>query len=152
VVLDTSVPDWTTSAWLAKDTLCVRVARSDGERRKDRENELVFCDPAPSALDTSGPPLLPAKPQPYVAPLDPQQRKTILIGTVRGAVATVSVTMFGNTATTPVHQLPTADGRQVGAYALWLPYSGPTRNGMTLSDITDVVGRDAAGVVVTRLS
>src|SRR5690242_11161395 len=68
VVLDASVPHWTTSAWLAKDALCVRVARFGGERTTDRENELLFCDSVSPALNASGPPLLPAKPQPYVAP------------------------------------------------------------------------------------
>ncbi|NJC65656.1 hypothetical protein HC028_14280 [Planosporangium flavigriseum] len=78
----------------------------------------VFCDPTPSPLATVGPPLLPAKPTPYVAPLDPQQREILL----------------------------------VGAYAVWLPRSGPGRNGMDLSDITTVVAHDAAGNVVAQLT
>ena len=70
---------------------------------------------------------------------------------VRGAVTSVSVTLFGQTATADVHPLPATGGRQVGAYAVWLPRSGADRDGMNLSDITAVVGRDAAGSVVTRL-
>jgi len=51
----------------------------------------------------------------------------------------------------PVHSLPATGGRQVGAYALWLPRSGAEHDGMNLADITAVVGRDANGNVVTRL-
>jgi hypothetical protein len=94
--------------------------------------------------------MLPAKPLPYTAPLDPQSREIILVG-ARGAVATVSVTMFGQTATAAVHPLPATGGRQVGAYAVWLPHSGAERDRMNLSDITAVVGRDADGNVVARL-
>jgi len=129
----------------------VRVARAGGKQEEGKENESVFCEPAPSALGTAGPPLLPAKPLPYTAPLDPQSREIILVGTARGAVATVSVTMFGHTATAAVHPLPATGGRQVGAYAVWLPRSGAERDGMNLSDITAVVGRDAEGNVVARL-
>lgn len=151
VVLDTRVPGWETSAWLAKDSFCVRAARADGKRDEGRENEFVFCDPAPSALNTVGPPLLPAKPLPYTAPLDPQSQEIILVGTVRGAVASVSVTMFDQTATAPVHSLPSTGDGQVGAYAVWLPRSDAGRDGMDLSDITAVIGRNAAGMVVARL-
>jgi hypothetical protein len=151
VVLDTHVPGWETSAWLAKNAFCVRAARPDRKRDDGRASEFVFCDPAPSALDTIGPPLLPAKPTPYIAPLDPQQREIILVGAVRGEVASVSVTMFDQTATAAVHPLPTTGGRQIGAYAVWLPRHAAGRNGMDLSDITTVVARDAAGNVVTRL-
>jgi hypothetical protein len=151
VVIDASVPGWKTSAWLADRTFCVRVFRADGKQATGRENELVFCDPAPAELAAAGSPLLPAKPQPYVAPLDPRQRDTILVGTARGPVATVSVTMFGETATATVHRLPAASGRHVGAYALWLPHSGQGRNGMTLADITSVVGRDSAGAIVAQV-
>jgi predicted RecA/RadA family phage recombinase len=152
VVLDARIPGWETSAWLAEDAFCVRAARADGKRAEGKENESVFCDPAPSALDTVGGPLLPAKPLPYLAPQDPRSREIILVGTVRGvAVTTVSVTMFGQTATGTVRPLPASDGRQVGAYALWLPRSGVGGEGMDLSDITAVVGRDAAGSIVTQL-
>ncbi|MFY1696716.1 hypothetical protein [Solwaraspora sp. WMMA2101] len=151
VVLDARVPGWETAAWLAEDAFCVRVARVDGKRREGKENEFVFCDPAPEALDTVGPPLLPTKPMPYVAPLDPQQREIILVGPVRGAVTSVSVTMFGQTATAAVHRLPATRNRQVGAYAVWLPRNGDKRDGMNLSDITAVVGHDADGNVVTQL-
>ncbi|WBB97164.1 MULTISPECIES: hypothetical protein [unclassified Solwaraspora] len=151
VVLDARVPGWQTAAWLAEDSFCVRVARVDEKRREGKENEFVFCDPAPEALDTVGPPLLPTKPMPYVAPLDPQQRKIILVGSVRGAVTSVSVTMFGQTATAAVHRLPATRSRQIGAYAAWLPRSEHERDGMNLSDITAVVGRDADGRVVTQL-
>ncbi len=150
VVLDTRVPGWETSAWLSQNALCVRAARV-GEHKPGEENEFVFCDPAPSALKTVGPPLLPAKPVPYVAPMDPRSREIILVGTVRGAVASVSVTMFGETATATVHRLPATGGREIGAYAVWLPRSGSDRDGMALSDITAVVGRDATGGVVTSL-
>jgi hypothetical protein len=152
VVLDARVPGWETSAWLPEEgAFCVRAARAGGKREEGKPNESTYCDPAPSALDTIGPPLLPAKPLPYIAPQDPQTREVILVGTVRGAVTSVSVTMFGQTATADVHPLPATGGREVGAYAVWLPRSGADRDGMDLSDITAVVGRDAAGSVVTRL-
>lgn len=150
VVLDTRVPGWETSAWLAEDSFCVRAARV-GKREDGEENESVFCDPAPAALDTTGAPLLPAKPLPYLAPLDPQSREIILVGAVRGAVTSVSVTMFGRTATADVRPLPATRGRQIGAYALWLPRHGADQDEMNLADITTVVGRDATGKVVTRL-
>jgi hypothetical protein len=152
VVLDARMPGWETSAWLTEDAFCVRAARAGGKREEGRENESVFCDPAPSALEAIGSPLLPAKPLPYLAPLDPQSREIILVGAVRGAVASVDVTMFGQTATAAVHPLPATAGRQVGAYAVWLPRNGAERDGMNLSDITAVVGRDATGSVVTRLN
>jgi hypothetical protein len=151
VVLDTRMPGWETSAWLADDAFCVRAARAGGKQVEGKENESVFCDPAPPALNTAGAPLLPAKPLPYLAPLDPQSREIILVGTVRGAVHSVSVTMFGATATAVVHPLPATGGRRVGAYALWLPRSGAVHDGMNLTDITAVVGRDATGAIVTRL-
>ncbi|GLI03354.1 hypothetical protein Pa4123_86320 [Phytohabitans aurantiacus] len=142
---------WETAAWLDGGQFCVRAQRTGRKVNASAASNFVFCDPAPSALDASGPALLPAKPVPYVAPLDPQQRKTILVGTVRGDVATVSVTMFGETATAAVHQLPVSAGRQVGAYAVWLPRSGPGRSGMDLSDVTAVIGYDAAGNVLTQV-
>lgn len=150
-VLDTQVPGWETSAWLTEGSFCVRAARTDGRHKEGRANEFVFCDPAPSALNTAGPPLLPAKPMPYIAPLDPQSQEIILVGTVRGAVTSVSVTMFNRTATAAVHSLPTTNSHQVGAYAVWLPSSDTGRNGMHISDITAVIGRNAAGEVVARL-
>jgi hypothetical protein len=134
----------------AEGAFCVRAART-GERKKDRVTEMVFCDPAPAALDTPGPPLLPDKPQPYSMPPDPQQKEVILVGTVRGDIASVSVTMFGQTATAAVHPLPATGGRQVGAYAVWLPRSGRERDGMNLSDVTDVIGRNAAGDIVDQV-
>ncbi|WP_233606295.1 hypothetical protein [Micromonospora sp. Llam0] len=149
-MLDARVPGWETAAWLAEDAFCVCVARVD-KRSEGKENEFVFCDPVPETLDTVGPPLLPTKPMPYVAPLDPQQREIILVGSVRGAVTSVSVTMFGQTATAAVQQLPATGGRQIGAYAVWLPRDGGQRDGMNLSDITAVVGHDADGNVVTQL-
>lgn len=151
VVLDTRVPGWETSAWLADSAFCVRAARAGGNGEEGRENESVFCDPAPAALDTIGSPLLPAKPLPYLAPLDPRSREIILVGAVRGAVSEVSVTMFGETATAVVHPLPATGGRQVGAYAVWLPRSGAEPDGMNQADITTVVGRDATGQIVARL-
>ncbi|MGC4746905.1 hypothetical protein ACLQ28_14750 [Micromonospora sp. DT201] len=151
VVLDARLPGWETSAWLAEGAFCVRVARAGGKHEKGKENENVFCDPAPSTLDTIGSPLLPAKPLPYLAPLDPQSREIILVGAVRGAVTSVSVTMFGQTATAPVHPLPATGGRQVGAYAVWLPRGGAEPDGMDLTDITAVVGRDATGQIVAQL-
>ncbi|MGX7673053.1 hypothetical protein [Plantactinospora sp. DSM 117369] len=142
---------WETSAWLAaQGSFCVRAARTDGHR-DDRVTETIFCDPAPAALDTIGPPLLPDKPQPYALPPDPQEQKIILVGTVRGDITSVSVTMFGQTATSTVHRLPATGDRQVGAYAVWLPRSGPERDGMKLSDITAVIGRNAAGSIVAQL-
>lgn len=122
-----------------------------GEHEQSNANEFVFCDPAPADLEAAGPPLLPAKPVPYVAPLDPQSQEILLVGTVRGAVADVSVTMFDATATATVHRLPSTAGHEIGAYAVWLPRSGPERDGMNLTDITAVVGRDTAGNVVTSL-
>ncbi|MEU1605811.1 hypothetical protein [Micromonospora matsumotoense] len=59
VVLDARVSGWETSAWLAEGAFCVRAARADGKHEEGKENESVFCDPAPSALDTIGSPLLP---------------------------------------------------------------------------------------------
>lgn len=106
-VLDTRVPGWETSAWLADGSFCVRAARADGRHEAGRENEFVF--------------------------------------------ANVSVTMFSETATAAVHSLPTTNSQQVGAYAVWLPRSGTGRDGMHISDITAVVGRNAAGEVVARL-
>lgn len=134
---------------LSGDAFCVRAARV--KPQKGKPNESISCDPAPAALKTIGPPLLPSKPLPYINPADPQSRKIILVGTVRGTVVTVAVTMFGHTATALVHPLPATDGRQVGAYAVWLPRSDAERDGMDLSDITAVIGRDAAGAIVTRL-
>ncbi|WP_428962216.1 hypothetical protein [Micromonospora fluostatini] len=151
VVLDARVPGWETSAWLAEGSFCVRAARTGGKHEEGKENESVFCDPAPSALDTIGSPLLPAKPLPYPAPLDPQSRKIILVGAVRGAVTSVSVTMFGQTATAAAHPLPATDGRQVGAYAVWLPRGDADPDGMNLADVTAVVGRDATGQIVAQL-
>ncbi|WFE40926.1 hypothetical protein [Micromonospora sp. WMMD998] len=151
VVLDARIPGWETSAWLAEGAFCVRAARAGGQHEKGKENESVFCDPAPSALDSKGPPLLPAKPLPYPAPLDPQSREIILVGAVRGAVNSVSVTMFGETATAAVHPLPATDGRQVGAYAVWLPRGDAKPDGMDLADITAVVGRDTTGQIVTQI-
>ncbi|MFI7209397.1 MULTISPECIES: hypothetical protein [Micromonospora] len=145
------MPGWEASAWLTGDAFCVRAARTGPEVKDDAANNFVFCNPAPSALDRDGPPMLPAKPVPYVAPLDPQQQEIILVGTVRGNIATVSVTMFGETATAAVHLLPMSKGRQVGAYAVWLPRSGPERDGMSSSDITAVIGYDAAGTVIAQL-
>jgi len=151
VVLDTRVPGWETSAWLAEDMFCVRAARA-GDRWVDgKENESIFCDPEPSALDEIGPPLLPAKPLPYLVPWDPGSDEIILVGSTRGDITSVSVTMFGQTATGSVHPLPATRGRQVGAYAVWLPRSGPDRDGMKLSDITAVIGRNAAGDIVAHL-
>ncbi|MGC9669501.1 hypothetical protein ACNTMW_23475 [Planosporangium sp. 12N6] len=152
VVLDARVPGWETSAWLAEDAFCVRAARAGGEHVDRQENEFIFCDPAPSALKTVGPPLLPAKPTPYIAPLDPQQREVILVGTVRGTAASVAVTMLDQTATATVHPLPATGGRQIGAYAVWLPRHASGRNGMDLSDITAIVARDDAGNVVAQLT
>jgi hypothetical protein len=152
VVLDNSVPGWETSVWLAGKAFCVRAARAGGKRADGRENESVFCDPAPSALREAGSPALPAKPEPYLAPLDPASQKILLVGTVRGTVAGVSVTMFGETATADVHRLPATGGREVGAYAVWLPRSGAGRDGMDRTDITEVVARDPAGRIVARLS
>ncbi|MER7894515.1 hypothetical protein ABTX15_32490 [Micromonospora sp. NPDC094482] len=149
--MDGRVPGWETSAWLAEDVSCVRAARVGGKHVEGQENESVVCDPAPAALKSSGPPLLPAKPLPYLQPWDPGSEEVILVGFVRGAIASVSVTMFGQTATATVHPLPATSGRQVGAYAVWLPRSGAEREGMNLSDITAVVGRDTDGNVVTRL-
>ena len=149
MVLDARVPGWETSAWLTEDSFCVRTARSDGER-KGRENEFVFCDPAPPALTSAGPPLLPAKPLPYAVPLDPHSREIILVGITRGAVVSVSVTMFDQTVTAAVHPLPTPGSHQVGAYAAWLPRSGAIPNGMDLSDVA-IVGRNVDGTVVARL-
>lgn len=152
VVLDARVPGWQTAAWLADGAFCVRAERTDQKPGEDRADEAVFCDPAPPALDTTGAALLPAKPQPYIAPLDPQQKKIILVGTVRGqTITSVSVTMFGETVTATVRPLPAAGGREIGAYAVWLPRSGPERDGMSLDDITAVVGRDVAGNTVARL-
>ncbi|MDG4790208.1 hypothetical protein O7626_30525 [Micromonospora sp. WMMD1102] len=145
------MPGWETSAWLTEGAFCVRATRTGAEVKDDAANNFVFCNPVSSALDSSGPPMLPAKPLPYVAPLDPQQQEIILVGNVRGDVATVSVTMFGETATAAVHPLPVSEGRQVGAYAVWLPKSGPGRDGMSLSDITAVIGYDAAGDVIAEL-
>lgn|GEM_PF-1904622 len=151
VVLDARVPGWQTAAWLAEDSFCVRVARVGDKRREGKENEFVFCDPAPEALDTVGPPLLPTKPMPYAVPLNSQLREIILVGPVRGAVTSVSVTMFGQTATAAVHRLPATRNRQIGAYAVWLPRDEGERDGMNLSDITAVVGHDVDGNVVTQL-
>lgn len=152
VVVDSSVPGWRTSVWLADDELfCVRAARVPGKWKAGRENEFIFCDPAPSILASTGSPSLAGKPLPFIAPLDAESRKIILVGTVRGRIASVSVTMFGETATSAVHRLPTTGGRYLGAYAVWLPRSRPGNNGMHLSDITAVVGRDDSGDVVTRL-
>lgn len=148
VVLDASVPGWTTSAWLARESFCVRVARSDGKLRKGRENQLIFCGPVPPGLDVVGSPLIPAKPVPYVAPQDPRRQKTILVGTVRGAITEVSVTLYGTTATGVVRPLPATAGRQVGAYVVWLPSSGPNNSGLSTSDITALIGRDSRGVTV----
>ncbi|MFC7275477.1 hypothetical protein ACFQS1_15920 [Paractinoplanes rhizophilus] len=144
-MLDTGVPGWETSAWLAGEAFCVRAARARG-------NANVFCDPAPFALRESGAPALPGKPLPYLAPPDPESRRILLVGTARGAIAGVSVTMFGETATAEVHRLPATGGRKVGAYAVWLPRSGAARDGMNLTDITEVVGRDSAGRIVARLT
>ena len=151
VVLDTSMSGWETLGWLTEKAFCVRATRTGRKVEKGKENDSVFCDPAPAALDTAGPPLLPAKPLPYLAPLDPQSEKIILVGTVRGAVASVRVTMFNQTVTAIVHSLPATGGRQIGGYAVWLPRSGTERQGMNLADITAVVGFDAAGVIVTQL-
>lgn len=151
VVLDTRVAGWETSAWLAEAAVCVRAAQVGGSGRDGKEKVFVSCDPAPSALATAGPPLVPAKPLPYIAPLDPEQRTILLVGVVRGAITSVSVTMFGQTTTAVVHPLPATGGRQIGAYALWAPRSAPGRNSMDLSDISAVIGRDAAGSIVARL-
>ncbi|KAB1923439.1 hypothetical protein F8271_30935 [Micromonospora sp. ALFpr18c] len=132
---------------------CVRSARTRSGGRGDAANKFVSCNPAPPALLLGdGPPILPAKPVPYVAPLDPQQQKVILVGVVRGNVASVAVTMFGTTVTAAVHPLPAVEGGQVGAYAVWLPRSGPAHNGMSSSDITAVIGYDASGQVVVQLN
>lgn len=62
--------------------------------------------------------------------------------------------MFGATATAPVHPLPVRDGRQIGAYAVWLPRggAGTGAKGMNLTDITAVIGRDDSGRVVAQLT
>ena len=150
VLLDHRFPDWETSAWLSTGVLCLRAARTADKHRSDRENQSVSCDPAPVPLRGDGPPDL-STPVPQVMPMDPASKELLLIGTVRGAVATVDVTMFGVTATGTVRRLPTADDRQLGAYAVWLPRSGPGKDGMRASDITAVVGRDQAGKIVVEL-
>ncbi|MGH3740737.1 MAG: hypothetical protein ACRDT1_05325, partial [Micromonosporaceae bacterium] len=144
-----SVPGWETSAWLSEGAFCVRAARLKPQAGKP--NQAIYCDPAPPALEEAGPPLLPMKPLPYLDPGDPRSEKIILVGAVRGDVATVSVTMFDETATAQVHRLPATGGRHVGAYAVWLPFGGPERDGTGWDDITAVVGRDSAGRVVAWL-
>ncbi len=146
-MLDSRVPGWQTSAWLAGDSFCVRGARLGG----DPAGNSVFCEPAPAALKNPGPALLPAKPLPYLAPADPRAERILLVGTVRGQVATVSTTMLGEDVTAEVHPLPVTGGRHVGAYAVWLPRGHGDQEGMSLDDIVRVIGRDAAGNEVTRL-
>ncbi|MDG4762864.1 hypothetical protein O7632_01845 [Solwaraspora sp. WMMD406] len=135
---------------MAGDSFCVRTARSDDEYVVGRENDFIWCDPAPSGALDPGPPALPADPLPYPAPLDPESQLIMLVGVVRGPVASVSVTMFGQTATSMVHPLPATDDRHIGAYAVWLPRSGDERSGMELSDITEVVAYDSDGIMVAR--
>lgn len=151
VLLDHRFSEWETSAWLAETALCIMTARPVDLRRSGQENEFVFCEPTPAPLLGDGPPALPSKPFPQVVPMDPNSKDVLLVGTVRGPVATVDVTMFGATATSDVRSLPTGDQRQVGAYAAWLPRSQPAKDGMNLSDITAVIARDKAGMVVAKL-
>ena len=129
VVLDARIPGWETSAWLGhRLVLCTRGPR----RRAAQKARRTRASSATRALGSGrmGPPLLPAEPLPYPAPLDPQSREIILVGVVRGAVNSVSVTMFGKTATAAVHPLPVTDGRQVGAYAV-SPAATPSPTGWT---------------------
>ncbi|MDW5328550.1 hypothetical protein [Plantactinospora sp. KLBMP9567] len=151
VRLEHEIQGWETFAWLSERLLCVMAARPVQLRRPGQENEHTYCDRAPDTLLRDGPPALSSKPLPQVAPMDPDSRRLLLVGTVRGTVATVDVSMFGVTVTGEVRQLPTGDHRQIGAYAVWLPRSGPETHGMTLSDITAVVARDHAGRVVAEL-
>lgn len=150
VLLDTRIPGWQTSAWLAGDKFCVRAARTP-PIKGNMDNEYVSCDPAPASLSRAGPPLIPARPAPSVWPLDPAQRDLIVIGAVRGAIAEVTVTVFGRSFTAPIHELPVSGGRSVGAYAVWIPWSGPGGDGFQDEDITSVTGRDSTGQVVARL-
>jgi hypothetical protein len=150
VVLDTTIPGWQTTAWLSDETFCVRAART-GKHKRGKANDEVSCEPAPAALTTPGPALLPAKPLPYLMPQDPDSRKIILVGTVRGAIVQVAVTMFGQTETATVHAVPVTGGGQIGAYAVWLPSSGRDRSGMRLTDVT-AVGYDASGTVIAQLT
>jgi hypothetical protein len=76
----------------------------------------------------------------------------ILVGAVRGAVNTVTVTMSGHTATAAVHTLPTPGDRRIGAYAVWLPRRAASGGpGTNLDDITAVTGRDSSGRIVAQL-
>lgn len=151
VLIDQRSSDWEVFAWISDTSLCIMTARPMKLRRKGQANEVIFCDPAPLGLLAKGRATLPGKPLPQVAPADPRQAEILLVGTTRGAIATVEVTMFGVTATGRVRRLPTRDDRGIGAYTVWLPRSGPDRQGMSLADITSVIGRDRTGRAVATI-
>ncbi|MDP9794427.1 hypothetical protein J2S43_002939 [Catenuloplanes nepalensis] len=138
MVLDRTLPGWTVEAWLKDDSgFCVRAI--DPEFHDHGGQCLGLGD-----LAEPGPPALGTKPVPQLPIHDYARDRALLIGTVRGKIAEVTVTMAGHAATGAV----TAMSDSIGAYAVWLPAG----DGVGWEHITGVVGYDAGGDAVTWIS
>ncbi|GAB7036275.1 MULTISPECIES: hypothetical protein [Catenuloplanes] len=138
VVLDATLPGWTVEAWLRGDSgFCTRVI--DPEFHDHGGQCLGLGD-----LAEPGPPALGTEPVPQLPIHDYARHRVLLIGTVRGQIAEVTVTMAGHAATGAV----TAVGDTIGAYAVWLPAG----DGVGSEHITGVVGYGTDGRAVTWIN
>ncbi|MDR7276034.1 hypothetical protein [Catenuloplanes atrovinosus] len=138
VVLDTTIPGWTVEAWLTDSSgFCVRAI-------DPRRFEQGSACRGLGALAEDGPPALGGKPAPQMTPHDYDRDRMLMVGTVRGEIAEVTVTMSGHAATGAVVPLTAS---RVGAYAVWLPAG----DGVGSDHITGVVGYAADGTLMTVL-
>ncbi len=69
-----------------------------------------------------------------------------LIGLVRGPVAEVRASVFGQSIQAPVHPLSVSTGPELGAYVLWLPVAGHPSYGT--HDLSGLVALGASGQVI----
>lgn len=119
-------------AWLTRDGyVCY------GEVAADHPSGSYHCVGTPAGLSSPGPPMLFGKPI-----FMPGYQFYAAFGIARN-ITSVQVTILGKVAKAQVR--PLAGGAAAGIYAF------PIRGGLSSSQITSVVGLDAAGSVVARV-
>jgi hypothetical protein len=154
VVIDTWPVHWTTVGWVTADgQFCYAVFRTPAAGTFPQSH----CEGIDGDLNADGKAdASVGMPLPAMAPMEDRQTFNRpgkapalhpFVGVVRGNVARIAVTAYGQVFTADATPLTTRNGVEIGIFQIWLAPSGGSWDS---TDIQAVVAYDSHGTIVTR--
>jgi hypothetical protein len=146
VIVDQSLPHWTTFAYLSTDNqICGGSAATSGNARGHVAVTCWMSADQPLTGAWIAKAAFQALPQP-----SDNHGQVLALGLLRCKATSVDMTFLGHSVSAPVVPLNIRNQSNLGVYVAWLPLGTATTYGT--NDITELVAKDGANVTACQLA